>query len=113
MSRRTIAAVCLTAASVGVGLMPGLPGRAAAASCSVWTSEASPPPTIRVFRDASGHVDVVDFKVYSKNVLSREWIWNWTTASLQAGAQAVRSYAWYQVLHWRGGVNADGACVCA
>ena len=31
-------------------------------------------------------------------------------ASLRAGALAVKHYAWYQVLHWRGGTNADGQC---
>ena len=30
--------------------------------------------------------------------------------SLRAGALAVKHYAWYQVLHWRGGTNADGQC---
>jgi Stage II sporulation protein len=110
MPRRTVAAVCLAAASLCAGLLPGLPGPVAASSCSGWTSESDPPPAIRVFRHVSGAVDVVNFKVYAKNVLSREWISSWTTASLRAGAQAVRSYAWYQVLHWRGGVNADGDC---
>ena len=52
----------------------------------------------------------MDFKTYARNVLSREWIGSWTTESLRSGALAVRNYAWYQVLHWRGGVNADGQC---
>ena len=30
--------------------------------------------------------------------------------SLRAGALAVKHYAWYQVLHWRGGTNAGGQC---
>ena len=89
--------------------MPGLAPRASAASCSSWTSETEPPPTIRVFRHESGAVETVDFRTYTKNVLSREWIGSWTTESLRSGALAVKSYAWYQVLHWRGGTNSDGA----
>ena len=90
--------------------VPGLPGRAAAASCSGWTSSVNPPSSIRVFRHATGAVETVNFKTYTKNVLSREWIGSWTAASLRAGALAVKHYAWYQVLHWRGGTNADGQC---
>jgi hypothetical protein len=93
-----------------VGLLPGLAGPVAASSCSAWTSESVPPPTIRVFRHATGTIDTVSFKPYVKNVLSREWIGSWTAQSLQSGALIVRNYAWYQVLHWRGGVDATGAC---
>jgi hypothetical protein len=82
----------------------------AAAACGAHRSETAPPPTIRVFRTASGAVDTVDFRTYVKNVLSREWISTWTTESLRSGALAVKNYAWYQVLHWRGYVNASGEC---
>jgi hypothetical protein len=58
----------------------------------------------------TGEVETVDFRAYTKNVLSREWIGSWTTESLRSGALAVKHYAWYQVLHWRGGVNTAGAC---
>ena len=110
MSRRTVMAAALAVVtSLGLAL-PGLPPPLAASSCSNWTSQTDPPPTIRVFRHATGAVDTVDFKVYAKNVLSREWIGSWTTESLRSGALAVKSYAWYQVLHWRGGVNASGEC---
>jgi len=91
-------------------LLPGLVAPVAASSCSAWTSETVPPPTIRVFRHAAGTVDTVGFQPYTKNVLSREWIGSWTTESIRSGALLVRNYAWYQVLHWRGGVNATGAC---
>ncbi|HET7685079.1 MAG TPA: SpoIID/LytB domain-containing protein, partial [Candidatus Limnocylindria bacterium] len=90
--------------------VPGAPSGAAAATCTAWTSETQPPPTIRVFRTATGAVDTVDFKAYVKNVLSREWISSWTTESLRAGALAVKNYAWYQVLHYRGYVTPTGAC---
>ena len=110
MSRRLGAVALLAALVMLTSAVPGLPGRAAAASCSGWTSSEDPPPTIRVFRHATGAVETVNFKPYTKNVLSREWIGSWTTESLRSGALAVKHYAWYQVLHWRGGTNDDGEC---
>ncbi|MGH2357483.1 MAG: SpoIID/LytB domain-containing protein, partial [Candidatus Limnocylindria bacterium] len=83
---------------------------AAAAECGTYASETVPPPTIRVLRTASGAVETVDFGVYVKNVLSREWISSWTTESLRSGALAVKHYAWYQVVHWRGYLNSAGEC---
>jgi hypothetical protein len=112
MPRKTTVAVTLAALMTLGSAVPwlGLAPRAAAASCSGWTSQTQPPPTIRVYRHVSGAVEVVDFKAYARNVLSREWIASWTTESLRSGAMAVKHYAWYQVLHWRGGVNAGGQC---
>ena len=110
MPRRALAASLLIAATL---LGSGFPGRVApatASSCSGWTSETTPPPTIRVFRAATGAVETVDFRVYAKNVLSREWIGSWTTESMRSGAVAVKMYAWYHVLHWRGLTNAQGEC---
>lgn len=110
MPRRTLIAAALAALTALAGGLPGWVAPAAAASCSSWSSETDPPPTIHVFRHATGAVDTVDFPAYTANVLSREWIGSWTAESLRSGALAVKSYAWYQVLHWRGGVNPDGAC---
>ncbi len=108
---RTVRAAALLAGLIALGTaLPGAAPPSAAASCSGWTSELTPPPTIRVFRHASGAVDVVDFPAYTKNVLSREWIGSWTAESMRSGALAVKVYAWYQVLHWRGGVNEAGEC---
>ena len=108
---RPIAAALLAALLlVGASGLPGSSAPVAAASCSSWTSERQPPPTIRVFRNATGAVETVDFRAYLKNVLSREWIGSWTTESLRSGALAVKNYAWYQVLHWRGYVNDAGQC---
>jgi peptidoglycan hydrolase-like amidase len=110
MSRRTFAIAAVTALITLAAALAGMPALATASSCSGWTSSTTPPPTIRVFRHASGAVDTVKFKRYTKNVLSREWISSWSTASLRAGALTTKHYAWYRVLHWRGGTNADGAC---
>jgi len=110
MPRRAWLASFLAAATL---LGSGFPGQLApvtASSCSGWTSQTTPPPTIRVFRAATGAVETVDFNVYAKNVLSREWIGSWTTESLRSGGVAVKMYAWYHVLHWRGLTNAAGAC---
>ncbi|HEX5201732.1 MAG TPA: SpoIID/LytB domain-containing protein [Actinoplanes sp.] len=57
------------------------------------------PSTILVYRVSLGRVDRVDFKTYVKNVLPNEWISSWPSASLRAGAMAVKSYAWYWALH--------------
>src|SRR6187431_2358975 len=112
MHRRTGVASVLATLIVAIGLAPtATPNPASAADeCGTYRSETAPPPTIRVFRTATGAVETVDFRAYLKNVLSREWISSWTTESIRAGALAVKNYAWYQVLHWRGYVNEAGAC---
>ncbi len=84
------------------------PVSAAKGSCTNWTSRSEPPPTIRVYRVTEGFVEEVDFKHYVMNVVSREW--NVKQGALRrAGAVAVKQYAWYHVLHYRGG-KFDGAC---
>jgi hypothetical protein len=108
--RRALVAAGLAVLIAFAGALPAWVAPTAAASCSGWTSQSEPPPKIRVFRHATGAVETVDFHAYSKNVLSREWIGSWTTESLRSGALAVKHYAWYQVLHWRGGLNTEGAC---
>lgn len=110
MSRRTFAVAALAALTTLAAALPGLPSLTVASSCSGWSSSATPPSSIRVFRHASGAVETVNFKSYTKNVLSREWIASWSTASLRSGALATKHYAWYQVLHWRGGTTANKAC---
>jgi hypothetical protein len=101
--------VAFLAAAIAVPMSAPMPAKAAGA-CGTYRSETVPPTTIRVFRVASGDVETVDFRTYVKNVLSREWISSWTTESLRSGALAVKNYAWYQVIHWRGYTNAAGQC---
>ena len=112
MHRRIGVASALVTIIVAIGFGPiaAPPPTAAATECGTYRSETAPPPTIRVFRAATGAVQTVDFRAYVKNVLSREWISSWTTESIRAGALAVKNYAWYQVLHWRGYLNEAGAC---
>lgn len=90
----------------------GLPATAAAAvkpeRCTNWTSKSQPPESIWVYRVNEGFVEQVDFKAYVIRVVSREW--NVRQRALRnAGAQAVKQYAWYHVLHYRGG-SYGGQC---
>ena len=112
MHRRRSVASVLAAITLSAALAPmAAPMPASAAGeCGTYASETAAPSTIRVYRTATGAVDTVDFGTYVKNVLSREWISSWTTESLRAGALAVKNYAWYQVIHWRGYLNGAGEC---
>lgn len=74
----------------------------AGAQCTNWSSTNQPPETIAVYRVSEGFVERVNFKDYVARVASREW--NVEQVELRkAGAVAVKQYAWYHVLHWRGG----------
>src|SRR4051794_31537859 len=76
--------------------------------CTKWTSTSQPPLTIKVYRVSEGKVDTVSFKDYVMRVVSREW--NVKSSALRrAGAVAVKQYAWYYVLHYRGG-SYNGIC---
>lgn len=80
----------------------------ASGQCTDWSSINQPPTTIAVYRVSEGFVERVDFKHYVARVVSREW--NVEQVELRkAGAVAVKQYAWYHVLHWRGGMY-GGKC---
>jgi hypothetical protein len=86
---------------------------AAAASCTGWTSKASPPPTIRVLRTGSGRVEKVEFRRYVAEVMaSGEWPSRLSMATLEAGALATKQYAWYYSLkgHHRAHYVSGGTC---
>src|SRR5688572_29225206 len=92
-----------------VNAMPvGSAMAAAGDRCTDWTSKTEPPPTINVYRVTEGFVETVDFKDYVIRVVSREWNVD-QTALRRAGAVAVKQYAWYHVLHHRGG-DYEGKC---
>jgi hypothetical protein len=85
----------------------------AAATCTGWTSETLPPTTIRVLRtegDAAGSVQVVPFRDYVNVVMAAEWGPSNPTEALKAGAVAVKEYAWYRAMIWRGKSADDGSC---
>jgi hypothetical protein len=61
------------------------------------TGSQTPPATIRVYRVATGQVEVVPFRDYLKHVLPNEWIPTWSPEALKAGAMAVKTYAWFWI----------------
>jgi len=84
----------------------------AATTCTGWASDSAPPPTIRVLRTAgpaSGTVQVVPFRDYVGVVMAAEWGPSSPAEALKAGAVAVKEYAWYHAIVWRGG-SASGSC---
>lgn len=85
------------------------PEPAAAASCTGWKSNTTPPKIIRVLRVAAGRVETVDFRHYVEKVVAREWGDTLPRELQRAGATAVKQYAWYWTIHWRGG-SAGGQC---
>ena len=91
-------------------VVPAAPVLASAApkQCTQWSSTTQPPPSIKVYRVNEGRVETVNFKDYVLRVVSREWDVK-QGALRQAGAVAVKQYAWYYVLHYRGGTY-NGSC---
>lgn len=78
-------------------------------ACSRWTSTANPPNYIWVYRHESGRIDRVPFKHYVAVVMGKEWPSYLPQQVIEAGAVAVKQYAWYHSLqgprHTR-----DGRC---
>lgn len=123
MRRRTAVSV-LAALVVVVAAAPSAPARAivatevapletAATTCTGWRSQITPPPTIRVLRTygpAAGTVQVVELRPYVENVMAWEWPSSYPFETLKAGAVAIRQYAWYYAIHYRGKTAANGAC---
>jgi len=110
MRRLLTAALALTAL-IGLPTAMQPPVARAASVCTAWPSTRVPPATIRVLRTsgaASGTVQVVDFKTYVQYVMAAEWPPTWTDAALQTGAMAVKQYAWYYTMHYRGGSGTGG-----
>lgn len=79
-------------------------------TCSGYTSQSTPPATIRVFVGSSKSIKTVSFQTYVENVLPNEWVPSWDGDALKAGAVAVKSYAWYWVTqHFGGYIDNDPA----
>jgi len=75
------------------------PSPVSAASCTGWDSRQEAPDTIRVYRTGKHRVDVVDFRQYVGIVMaSGEWPTYLPRALVEAGAVAVKQYAWYYTL---------------
>lgn len=111
--RLAVGTLCLVLIATATVLPQLAPTASAATSCTGWKDSYAPPSTVRVLRSygaASGTVQTVAFRTYVDNVMAWEWPSTYPTASLRAGAIAVKQYAWYYTMHYRGGVTAAGAC---
>ena len=106
--RRLVVAALAASCLVVPGAANPTPVRAA--TCTGWSSSTTPPPTIRVYRVTKGVVQTVDFETYVKVVMPAEWPSTYPFQTLRAGAVAVKEYAWYYTMHYRGGTGADGNC---
>ena len=84
-----------------------------AKSCTGYTSQTTPPSSIRVLVRTStktAQVQTIPFRTYVEDVLPNEWIPSWDADALGAGAVAVKSYAWYWVTHYGGSANYKSTC---
>src|SRR5262245_7215437 len=87
----------------------------AASGCGTnWTSRSTPPRTIRVYLTDQHRVIVKNFRSYVPMVMaSGEFPSRMPMAVLEAGATAVKQYAWYYALkgnHRAGFRTASGVC---
>ena len=69
-----------------------------AGACRRHTSTTRPPEYIYVYRNQSGRIQRVAFKKYVITVMGKEWPGYLPHAVIEAGAVAVKQYAWYHVL---------------
>jgi hypothetical protein len=104
---RRLAAAALLAITIWLPTVSS-PPVVQAAACTGWSSTTTPPPTIRVLRTGTGVVETVDFKTYVKVVMPAEWPSTWSQEVFRAGAVAIKQYAWYYTMHYRGGTGTGG-----
>lgn len=95
--------------------LPAVPASAASTCGTNWTSDRTPPKTIRVLMaDQHNRVVVAQFRSYVSMVMaSGEFPTGLPTAVLEAGATAVKQYAWYYAMkgHHRSNYKtASGIC---
>ena len=103
----------IVAAAVALGALalPGaMPAQAGSARCTGWTSTLVPPTSIRVYRTATRRTVTVPFRTYVEKVMAAEWGAGAPVAALRVGAVAVKQFAWYYAIYWRGGRDAAGRC---
>lgn len=76
---------------------PIAPRGTGTATCTGWTSQLEPPPTIAVADHTDGSLlGRYDFSYYLRHVLPSEWIASWDADALGAGAIAAKDYAWWR-----------------
>ena len=98
-------AILLPAEMVNVPLVAA----GAGPSCQGWNSITRPPDYIRVLRNSSGRVERVPFRKYVITVMGKEWPGYLPQAVIDAGAVAVKQYAWFHTLG-NGRVSRQGQC---
>ena len=82
-------------------------------SCTGWQSTRVPPDTIRVFRKATGVVEVVPFQTYVATVMGMEWPGYLPIAVIEAASVTVKQYGWYYAMegrHRSSYVSESGEC---
>lgn len=77
-------------------------------SCSSHASLSRPPETIRVLRRKTGRIEVVNFRKYVVTVMGKEWPGYLPMPVIEAGAVAVKQYAWYHAVY--SSRSTDGRC---
>lgn len=83
-----------------------VPTVAASTASAADAADGAPPAVIRVCDRGGELIEAVPFDRYVKTVLPREFPPYWPVEALEAGALAVKSYAWYHVRHpWRDGCD--------
>ena len=87
---QSVAGAAATAGTAGVA--------GAVTSCTSWRSLTEPPPSIRVLRRKSGRIETIGFRKYVIVVMGREWPGYLPQAVVEAGAVAVKQYAWYHAV---------------
>lgn len=85
------------------------PTVAAAGGCNSWSSTTRPPDYIRVLRNGSGRVERVPFRQYVVTVMGKEWPSYLPQQVIEAGAIAVKQYAWFHALGG-GRMSSRGQC---
>jgi hypothetical protein len=109
--RRVFAALSMLLV-VGIAPIALLAPAVSAAECTGWNSSSVPPEAIRVLRthgSAAGRVQRVDFKSYVEVVFPAELGPQHPREMLRAQAVAIKQYAWYHAMNWRGR-SAAGGC---
>jgi hypothetical protein len=111
MRIRLMGGIVAVAVALGALAVPGAtPAQAGSTKCTGWTSTLVPPPSIRVYRTATRRTVTVPFRTYVEKVMAAEWGAAAPTAALRVGAVAVKQFAWYYAIYWRGGRDAAGRC---
>lgn len=90
-------------------LAPAAAASSQPGSCSGWNSTTKPPDYIRVLRNRTGRVERVPFKKYVVTVMGKEWPSYLPQAVIDAGAVAVKQFAWFHTLG-NGRVSRRGQC---